>query len=76
MQDKKEGHLFIKYCVGPQILASITLTIMKGGVVMLYKKPQVEFVLLDAEDVIRTSLGDGNGDGQDIPLPQSLNEVE
>lgn len=49
---------------------------MKGGVVMLYKKPQVEFVLLDAEDVIRTSLGDGTGDGQDIPLPQSLNEGE
>ena len=49
---------------------------MKGGVVMLYKKPQVEFVLLDAEDVIRTSLGDGDGDGKDFPLPQSLNEVE
>ena len=49
---------------------------MKGGVVMLYKKPQVEFVLLDAEDVFRTSLGVGTGDGQDIPLPQSLNEVE
>ena len=46
---------------------------------MLYKKPQVEFVLLDVEDVIRTSntsLSDGTGDGQDIPLPQSLNEVD
>lgn len=43
---------------------------------MLYEKPQVELVLFEAEDVIRTSLGEGTGDGQDVPLPQNLNEVE
>lgn len=40
---------------------------------MMYEKPQLECVLLDTEEVIRTSLnGNEIGDGDGIPMPAGL----
>ena len=52
------------------------ISLVKGGVMMLYIKPQVELVKFDEADIIRTSLYDGNGDGTDITIPQNINEAQ
>lgn len=50
LKDRDEKYVVIRYL---------------GGVKMKYQKPEIELMLLDAEDIVRTSplTGEGGGDG-------------